>query len=143
TNGIAKSGFAIGEVEVVVSSGDWYETKAIEIKSDRPAEVEFHREWKGKRTLLSQMILDGKPYQPGENLKLYAWTDRSPIVAKIHEPVLRKDSFVEVNYDLDSVCLLVIDRDRHYSGFVEQKAGEASQPLVMQKTAAYSGRFLE
>jgi hypothetical protein len=142
-HGIARTGVGRGEVEVRLSSGAWEEVTQVAAKPDEPVEVEFHRNWLGKRRVTARMTLDGAAYQPSPDLDAFAWTERSPEIDVIHKPELRESGEMELSFDQEAAAILVIDRGKRRSGFVRLGLDDLSAELVMQPTATYRGTLLD
>lgn len=82
--GRARAGVAKGKIEVRVSSGRWDETRQIDVTSDEPIEVKFHRPWDGDRHVVARMSRSGAPFQPSSNSTAFAWTKRKGFIGPIH-----------------------------------------------------------
>jgi len=110
-DGDARTGVGRGEVNVRLSAGDWREEKTINVSSAEPIQVEFHRAWIGDRIVSAQPTIDGSTYQPTESAVALAWTEREPIVDKIHEAdnIIVKDGDVARSLigDMALVSLIV------------------------------------
>ena len=72
-DGVARAGVGKGEHVLRLSSGDWNEERTVQVTSDKPVEVEFHRSWNGKRRITGRLMLDGEPYAPSPTLVARAW----------------------------------------------------------------------
>lgn len=142
--GRARGGVGRGKIEVRVSSGQWDETREIEVTSDAPIDVKFHRPWSGDRHVVARMTLAGVPFQPSPNSTALCWTKRGPgFVALTHQPAIRDDSTITVDFDQEVMELLAIDGEQKLSGFAEVGLDDETVELVMEPTATYSGTVLD
>jgi hypothetical protein len=139
-DGVAHGGISTGTVTIRVLLGGWDETKTLEVTSDEPLHVEFH----GNRKAIARMTRDGAAYQPSEKLKVHAWTYRTANrPPRIHQPIVRDDQAIEVNFDEEHLSLLAVDPEQGLSGFCKvEPEGDAAQ-LVMQPAATYSGTMID
>ena len=63
-DGVARASVGKGKQHLFLNSGVWTEERTIEVTSDKPVEVEFHRAWNGKQRITGQLTSDGEPYVP-------------------------------------------------------------------------------
>ncbi len=143
SEGIARGGAARGQIVIRVNSGEWFEERTLDVKTDDPVDADFHRPWLGNRKVVARMTLDGAAYQPSSNLAAKAWTVRKGFIGPIHQPIIRDDHTIEVNFDEENLVLLVIDREKQLSGFARLGPEADSAELAMQPTATYSGTLLD
>ena len=146
--GVAQVGAGKGTATVRLWSGAWREEKTVEVRADEPVEVAFHRERQGNRQVIARMTRAVAVHQPSENLQIQAWSHKSLhnaayAAALIHQPIVRADQTIEVNFDEENLSLLVVDREQGLSGFVKLGAEADDAELVMQPTAAYSGTVID
>lgn len=141
--GRVQVGIGRGTVDLSLHAGKWNEYQSREVTSAESLEFQFHREWDGNRQVIANLTKDGEPYKPSSNLLMRAWTNTSPVVSPVYEPVLRGDNSIAVNFDEKSMELVVVDRDRQMSGFGRVGLEEKSVELVMSRTASYSGTLFD
>ncbi len=142
-NGLASTGLGRGEVEIRISSGDWSETKTIHVLSEEPVQVDFHRDWIGRRVLTARPTADAKPYVSSPDAVALAWTKRAGFIAKAHKAVVTNDGSVRVEFDEYEMSLLLIDRQRELSGYAEVRAKDSEVDLPMRANASYSGTLVD
>ncbi|MDR3623167.1 MAG: sigma-70 family RNA polymerase sigma factor [Paludisphaera borealis] len=143
-DGVVRAGVGRGKHEVRLSSGDWEEKRTIEVASEKPVEVDFHRAWAGSQRITGRLTLDGAPYKPSPSLAAHAWApppepQRIPIAL---EPVVNPDGTFEVAFDSEAASLFFFDRDRKLGGYAEGIKGDAVIDVAMTPTATYSGTLL-
>jgi beta-lactamase regulating signal transducer with metallopeptidase domain len=142
--GRVQGGVAKGKIDVRVSSGQWNETREIEVTSDEPIDVQFHRPWSGNRHVVARMTRDGAPFQPSANSTALTWTKKDKgSVDPIHHPIIRDDRTIAVDFDQETMELLAIDREQKLSGFVRVGLDDDAVELVMEPLATYSGTVLD
>ena len=142
---MARAGVGKGEHELRLSSGDWNEERTVQVTSEKPVEVEFHRSWNGKRRITGRLMLDGAPYTPSPTLVARAWgaPPSSHQLPPAFEPVVHPNGSFEVAFDAESASLFFVDRDQQRSGFAEQVHGDADVDVTMEPTATYSGVLVD
>lgn len=141
--GRARTAVGRGEIEVRINSGEWTETKTIQVNSVEPVRVGFHREWTGSRALSARPTVDGKKYVPSPDAVALAWTKRSGLVAKSHQAVVANDGTVRVEFDEYELSLLLIDRQRERSGYATIGKDDREVDLPMRANAVYSGTLVD
>ena len=72
-NGVARASVGKGKQRLHLNSGVWTEERTIEVTSEKPVEVEFHRAWTGERRITGRLMFDGEPYVPSPTLVARAW----------------------------------------------------------------------
>jgi hypothetical protein len=140
-NGYARTGAGRGEFEIMLMSGDWQEKKTVQVESDEPVRVDFHREWL-KQVVTARPLVDGKHYVPSSDALVLAWSDHPGIGDKTHKPILTKDGMVAVEFDESEMSLLLVDRQQRLSGFAKVKGGDVEADLPMLPNATYSGALV-
>jgi hypothetical protein len=126
-----------------VSSGQWDETREIEVTSDKPIEVKFHRPWDGDRHVVARMTRNGAPFQPSSNSTALAWTKKQGFIGPKHHPIIHDDQTISVDFDQETMELLAIDREQKLSGFVSVGLDDEKVELAMEPLATYSGTVLD
>lgn|GEM_PF-3564385 len=141
--GEARVGVGTGEQELRLSFGLWDEERKINVTSNEPINVEFHRAWQGERKITGRLMLDGAAYQPSPNLIAYAWVERSPFMPIPIEPKVRADGTFEARFDAKNLSLFFVDRDKRRSGFTRIGLENTLVELAMVSMASYSGTLLD
>ena len=110
-DGLARTGLGKGEHVLRLTSGDWTEERTLQVTSDEPVDVEFHREWNGKQHVAGRLLLDGMPIRLLRRLRPVpggAARNRSEAPLSV-EPAVQPDGSFEVAFDAESVSLLFLD----------------------------------
>jgi len=142
-DGVARAAVGKGEVEIRLSSADWNEKQTIEVDSNEPIEIAFHRAWRGDRQIAARMTLEGATYTPSKTLVAHAWSERDGYGAAIHETEIGDDGTIKIAFDAKTLSLLVIDRTKQLNGFTQLGPGNSDAELKMQPMATYSGTVLD
>lgn len=142
-NGLASTAVGRGEIEIRINSGKWSETKTLQVLSDEPLQLDFHRDWVGRRVLKARPIADAKKYVPSPEAVALAWTKRPRQSANAHKAIVTNDGLVRVEFDEYEMSLLLIDRQRELSGYVDVGANDREVDLPMQPNASYSGTLVD
>jgi RNA polymerase sigma factor (sigma-70 family) len=143
-DGVARAGVGKGKQRLRLSSGDWDEEREVQVTSDKPVEVEFHRSWNGKQRVTGRLMFDGAPYTPSPTFVARAWGPQlSRLLPPTFEPVVHPDGSFKVAFDAETVSLLFVDRNQERSGFTEAVRGDSEIKLTMEPTATYSGTLVD
>ena len=143
-DGVTRAAIGKGQHELRLTSGVWTEKRTIEVKSEKPVEVEFHRAWDGEQRINARLMSDGQRYVPSPTLVARARAQRPPQIPLTFEPVVHPDGTFELKFDAESVSLFFIDRDQQRSGFTERVQGDADLEISMEAmSATYSGKLLD
>lgn len=139
SQGVARAGAGHGPFKVRVSAGSWDEERTIEVASDRPVEVAFHRRWEGERRVTGRLLVEGRPFEPSDALLATAWAPHDRFVPKKFKPRVNDDGTFEVTFDAENLTLLFRDPVRRRSGFAEVSLNQSAVDVKMVAMAADSG----
>ena len=142
-NGEAQAGVGRGKLSVRLSSGSWDEEQTVDVSSDKPVAVEFHRDWPGERKVAGRLKSGGRAFEPSPKLVARAWapTHRGWLPELIELQVARDGTF-SVAFDAESLVLFFNDPEKRRSGFTHVDGKESTVELNMEPTATYSGNML-
>jgi hypothetical protein len=138
-SGLVRAGAGRGHFNVRMASTDWDEERTIDISSDRPVEVAFHRPWAGKRQVAGRLLSDGKPFRPSSSLVARAWTPHDRFFPKEFKPEVNPDGTFKAVFDAESLSLFFSDTDQRQSGFATIGLKESSVAVNMVAMAADGG----
>ena len=141
--GLVQAGAARGQYNVRLVAGDWNEERTIVISSDKPVEVEFHRDWQGERQVTGRLIDDGKPFQPSPKLVARAWSPRPRTLPPTFQPEVKPDGTFRVAFDAETLALFFSDPAKQQSGFAQLGLEESSVDVKMVAMATYGGTLLD
>jgi hypothetical protein len=143
-DGVARASVGKGKQQLTLNAGVWTERRDIEVTSEKPVEVEFHRAWIGERRITGRLIFDGAPYTRSPTLAVRAWApELSRGSLLVLEPVVHPNGTFQVAFDAESASLFFIDRDQERSGFAERVQGDTDVDVVMKSSATYSGTLVD
>ncbi len=144
-DGLARAAVGRGKQQLTLNSGDWREQREIEVTSETPVEIEFHRAWIGVQNAVGRLTLDGKPYEPSPTLAVHAWASVTEphMIPESLTPARRPDGAFEVEFDAESATLFFLDRERMLGGYAERMKGDARVDVSMTPTATYAGALLD
>jgi RNA polymerase sigma factor (sigma-70 family) len=143
SNGVAHAGVGRGKQELRLTSGDWNEEQTVEVTSEKPIEVDFHRAWSGKRRITGRLMEGAAPFKPSGSLVARAWTPRDQLLPLVFEPVIHPDGTFEVALDAESATLFFIDNIQKLSGFAERVSGDTNIDVTMNEMASYHGKLVD
>ena len=141
--GVARAGVGKGPHTVTLRLDPWTEERTIQVASDKPVELEFHRPWNGERHVTGQLRLDGAHYTPSPGLVAHAWTPQGGRPPLEFRPKVRPDGTFDVAFDAENLSLLFVDARRQRSGFGRLGGADSTVELTMVPTATYSGTLLD
>ena len=143
--GMVRGAVNPGKVTVRAHSGTWHEDKIVQVTAGQPVEVAFQQklEQKRDRKVIARMTQNGVPYQPSKTWRVYAWSEKPPIVAPVHRPIIHDNESVEIIFNEKNLFLLAVDRDRKLCGYVKLGAEGETAQIVMQATGSCSGTLLD
>ena len=141
--GVARAGVGRGKQQFRVASGLWDETREVNVTSDKPIEIEFHRPWTGQRQVKARLMLGGEPYKPSGSLVARAWSPQVQRLPLEFEPTVHPDGTLEVSFDAPSLSLYVLDREKQRAGFARVGLEGEAVDLNMESMAGYGGTVLD
>ena len=143
-DGVATASVGKGRHRLRLSDGDWTEECTINVTSEKPVEVAFHRAWKGKQRITGRLTKDGVAYVPSRSIVARAWSPQQPMgfLPLVFEPTIERDGTFTVDFDAQFVSLFFIDRDHERCGFVERVDGEERVAVTMEPMSAEYGGIL-
>jgi RNA polymerase sigma factor (sigma-70 family) len=143
SSGVARAGIGKGKHRLNLTAGIWYDNRTLDVTSQKPIEIEFHRPWKGEQRVTGKLLLEGAPHTPSPTLVAYAWAPTSDgSVPHTFEPLVHADGTFEVTFDAESISILFVDRDQEKSGFIERIRGDAQVEVHLDETGTYSGTLV-
>ena len=142
-SGVARGGVGKGEQRVTLASEAWREERTLQVSSNEPIELEFHRDWQGERRIAGRLMADGAPFQPSTALIAYAWATREPLVPLEFTPKVGADGTYEVSFDAETLSLYFGDPEKHRAALVRVGKDGSAPSVEMAPTASYSGALLD
>jgi hypothetical protein len=145
SSGMARAGVGRGNQRLRLSDGDWTEERTIEVTSEKPLEVAFHRAWTGRQQIAGRLTKDGDHYAPSGALVARAWAPQpSGFLPLAFNPQVQPDGTFTVDFDAEFVSLFFIDPEQKRCGFLDRVDGNAHVAVTMEPmTANYSGQMLD
>ena len=141
-NGIFQTGVGKGKQQLGMISGTWFDNRIIDVTSEKPVDVEFHRDWPGDQRVTGRLMLDGAPCPASPSMSAYAWEPGLKDLPDVFQPTIRADGTFDVVFDCQSISLLFLDRDQQRSGFVERFRGDAQVDIHLDETGTYTGTLV-
>ena len=144
-DGMTQAAVGRGKQRLTMLSGDWRDQREIEVTSEKPVEVVFHRPWIGRQRIKGRLTLNGAHYPPSPTLRALAWAsvaDRNMIPPTL-KPIVNPDGTFEVAFDAEAATLLFLDGERRLAGFAEKLKASENVDVRMMPTATYAGTLLD
>ncbi len=141
--GRAQLGVGRGEHTLNLSAHDWTEERKLDVTSEEPINVEFHRPWIGQRKLRGKLVDEGKPFTPSAEAEILAWTERSPRFPLQHAPRLLEGGEFELTFDAETAAIVFFDPALKRSGAVEIGLDDTEVTIDLKPTASYSGTLVD
>ncbi len=136
-DGYGRIGVCKGRHTLSLEAGDWKETLTMDIGSDKPPAVEFHRPWADRRAISGRLIFQGRPHPSGPSTRVRAWNVSDPEVAA--DGVVEPDGRFTAKIDAPDVYLLAFDSQSHLSAAGRVSVKDSTATLDLIPTGSLSG----
>lgn len=137
--GLARAGIGRGKYSVRLSSGTWGEEQAIEVASQEPIHVRFHRAWLDERQITGMLTHQGAAYQSTAEMVAHAWSYRNGRW-RDDPPQFDQDGRFVISADAEELTVLFLDSG--LSGFAKL-TNKSAVEIEMQASAKYVGTLVD
>ncbi len=126
-----------GKHELFLATGNWRESKTIQVVSDEPVSVDFYRPWADKRTISGQLVYEHRPHRVGPGTIVRGWNPVRPEITS--QAFVAGDGVFALSIDAPDVYLFAVDPKNLLSAARSVAAAATTTDLDLTPTGSVSG----